>query len=282
MAAVISGIGSAIFFALNLEPFKTLFVFIFGSIFSTVIQKRLQNDAEKRSKNREYVETYYGPLLITLQEIRRSIFEEAFLSDVDIGKLHEFQSKPQIFTMGEKLRLKFITIINDVYMANRELPYYTQKIRKLICEKGYKYLEKRPDGQLQFNPDTGSSPIWLKYEYNAGWTSKSLEACIILDKEPMEIIKERVRDFHEKGLSVSFELQLLSSLHGWSREVDQKPYSERQGVLNNIITEVRSELAQDKGYTDFKSHLDSLKEKLQSLTSSLSSHVEKYVSTVEP
>jgi len=281
IAVLISGIGSAIFFVLNLEPFKTLFAYITGATITIFFQRRLQNEAEKRRKNTEYVETYYGPLLITLQEIRKSLFEEALLRNIQIMTLKEFQWKPQIFTMDEKLRSTFITIINDVDRANEELLHYTRKIKEIINEKGNKYLEKPPSGSLRFNPDTSYSPIHLRYSHNAERITESLETCIILDKEPVEAIKQRIRDFHEEDLSVEFYLEVGYVPSGSGLKIDEKRYSERKAVLNKIITEVKSELAQDKGYNDFKSHLELLRKKLQGFSSHLEPHVQKYVSIVD-
>jgi len=60
----------------------TIFAISLGAGITYTIQKKLHRESEKRSRNTEYVEKYYGPLLV---EIQKNIF-------ADISGHYNFQN----------------------------------------------------------------------------------------------------------------------------------------------------------------------------------------------
>jgi len=68
--SVILAVLTAIFTYLGTQPWNTLFAVLLGAFVTYTVQKRLQRESEKRARNAEYVEKYYGHLLVEIQKIQ--------------------------------------------------------------------------------------------------------------------------------------------------------------------------------------------------------------------
>ena len=113
---VVSGIFAiltAIATYLGTQPLTTLFAVLLGATVTYSVQKRLQRESEKRSRNADYVEKYYGPLLVEIQKMQETVLNDVS-EHYDFKSLEDFKTRPQFYTMGKKLRTDFLIFANEV------------------------------------------------------------------------------------------------------------------------------------------------------------------------
>jgi len=280
---IVSGISA--FFALiltylGIQPWNTLFAVVFGAAITYLVQKRLQGESEKRNVNLNYIETYYGPLLVEIQKIQYEV-----LSDMsgyyDFKKFDTFVKSPQFYTMGKKLRADFLTFSDEVEKLDKKISFYNNKIIDLIREKGNHYLTGPIDVKTIFIQDSSNPPIFLRYSNGPDKTGINLNNSILQDKNPIDIIKEKVKNFQEQCLQVELNLEKWKGELLFESGRDSKSYTERSMILNNIISEVQEELNRDKSYKDFKLELNNLKKMAENISSRLTKYINKYISIVD-
>ncbi|MCJ7423535.1 hypothetical protein MUP01_04615 [Candidatus Bathyarchaeota archaeon] len=265
---------------LGTQPLNTLFAVLLGAAVTYSVQKRLQRESEKRSKNAEYVEEYYGPLLIEIQKIQRVILIDVS-ERYDFGSFEEFKARPQIYTMGGKFSADFLAFSDEIMKFPEKTRYYRDRIRKLICEMGSDFLVNPAGGHRGFVSDLSYSPVSLKYSYESDWFEVSLDSCVLRGKSPIDIVKDKATSFTEESLKVIFHLVVDDGKGGVSNEYDTKSFTERKETLHEILSRVNAELDKDIGYNDFRSELSELRKMAASLSNRLAKYVEKYVSTVD-
>lgn len=262
---------------LNIQPWSTFFAVLFGAFVTYIVQNKLQRDSEKRRVNVDYVEKYYGPLLAEIQKIQNGVLINVSRNN-DLRNLDSFRTQPQFYTMGNKLKSDYLSFNEEVERLQNKIGFYNNKIIGLICEKGKDYLTNKP--YATFTPDFSYNPISLIYLYEGQFANVPLSNSILRDKNPIEIIKERVVNFQEKGLEVEFYLDIKSEVGSTNKEVDRKSYSERSKIIDEIFTYVKDNLNRDESYREFKAELYNLRKKGESISSRLTKYIEKYVSMV--
>jgi len=276
----IFGILTAIATYLGTQPLSTLFAVLLGAAVTYSVQKRLQRDSEKRSRNVEYVEKYYGPLLVEIQKIQATVLNDVS-GHYDFTSLKDLQTRPQFYTMGKKLRADFLFFIDEIARLAGKMNFYRRKIGGLIRQMGTPYIVNPPGKLCEFVPDLNYAPIYLRYAHESEWFAGTLEDCILRDKSPADIVKDKVTGFQKESLEVEFYLLAKDEQGGSGAEYDRKSYPEREEVLNDIVSKVNTELSKDDGYRIFKSELSDLRRKAASLSARLAKYVEKYVSIVD-
>ena len=266
--------------ALSTPPWSTLFAVLFGAIVTYMVQNRLQRESEKRKVNVDYVEKYYGPLLVEIQKIQDEV-----LTDVsgyyETRKLDTFKINPQFNTMGKKLRKDFLSFLDEIEKLTKKIRYYNGKVIDLICEKGNRFLISQPGTTINFIKDYSNPPILLRYSYGPDRVNIYLNDSILQDRNPIHIIEEKVANFQEPGLQVEFNLETRNDEGILRSGRDSKSYFERSMILDNIISEVKEELNRDESYRDFKVDLNNLIKNGDSLSTRLVGYIGKYVSIVD-
>ncbi|MCJ7422774.1 hypothetical protein MUP01_00690 [Candidatus Bathyarchaeota archaeon] len=265
---------------LGTQPFSTLFAVLLGAAVTYSVQKRLQRESEKRSKNAEYVEEYYGPLLLEIQKIQRVVLIDVS-ERYDFGNLEEFKARPQIYTMGGKFSADFLAFSDEIMKFPEKTRYYRDRIRKLIHEMGNDFLANPAGGHRSFVSDLSYAPVSLKYSFESDWFEVPLDSCVLRGKSPIDIIKDKATSFNEESLGVVLYLVVDDRRGGFSNEYDVKSFTERKEMLNEILSRVNAELDKDVGYNNFRSELTELRKTAASLSNRLAKYVEKYVSTVD-
>lgn len=265
---------------LGTQPFNTLFAVLLGAAVTYSVQKRLQRESEKRSKNAEYVEKYYGPLLVEIQKIQRVILIDVSES-YDFGSFNDFKARPQIYTMGRKFSADFLAFSDEIMKFPKKIRYYRDRIRKLIREMGGDFLVNPAGGHHSFVSDPSYAPVSLKYSCESDWFEVPLDCCILRGKSPIDIVKDKVTSFNEESLKVVFYLVVDDGRGGVRNEYDVKSFTERKEMLNEILSRVNAELDKDIGYNNFRSELSELQKTATSLSNRLAKYVKKYVSTVD-
>lgn len=264
---------------LGTEPLNTLFAVLVGAFVTYSVQKKLQRESEKRSRNAEYVEKYYGPLLVEIQKIQETVLN-LVSGHYNFESLEDFKTRPQFYTMGKKLRRDFLAFADEIVKLAEKITFYTGKIMDLIREAGNVYLENPPGKLCAFVPDHSYSPIYLKYFRESERFTTTLQDCILRDKSPIDMVKDEVTDFQEESLEVDFFLECKYEKGGFSHESDRKSFPDRKEILSEIVSKVNAELGKDDGYKNFKSELSDLREKAESLSARITKYVEEYVSMV--
>jgi hypothetical protein len=261
----------------NIQPWSTLFAILFGAFITYIVQDILQRDSEKRRINVDYVEKYYGPLLAEIQKIHNGVLINVGRNN-DLRNLYNFRTQPQFYTMGDKLKTDYLSFNDEIGKLTDKIGFYDNKIIELIREKGNSFLMDWSNAT--FSSDHSYNPISLVYSYKGERASISLNNSILQEKNPVEIIKERVINFQEKGLQVEFYLDIKDEIGNINRVPDKKSYSERSKIIDEVFTYVRDNLYRDESYHDFKAELDNLRKKGESISSRLTEYIEKYVSIV--
>jgi len=265
---------------LGTQPLNTLFAVLLGAAVTYTVQKRLQRESEKRSKNAEYVEKYYGPMLTEIHEIQRVVLYDVS-ERYDFRSLENFKALPQVYTMGRKFSADFLAFSDEIMKFYEKKWYYRGRIRKLICEIGGDFLVNPGERLCSFVSDPTYAPVSLKYSHESEWFHVPLDSCILLGKSPIDIVKDKATSFDERGLKVEFHLVTGDGKGSVSNEFDTKSFTERKEVLNEILSGVNAELDKDIGYKNFRSELSKLRKTATSLSNRLTKYVEKYVSTVD-
>jgi len=280
MVTAISGFLTVLSNYLGTQPLTTLFAVLLGAAVTYTIQERLQRESEKRSKNVEYVEQYYGPLLLEIQNIQDRILDNVS-GFYDFQNFDGFRTRPQFYSMGRKFREDFVNFCDEIRNFANQIAYQRNKIINLICEKGKRFLEI-PSGAsgIAFQNDSSYSPIYLRYFRESDMTTETLYNCFLQEKSPTELIKEKVTKFQEDFLVVDFNLK-VDRAQGWGSEHSEKPYPERKEVLEKLIFDVKEELNKDQSYIEFRKELEKLRKNAESISTRLSNHINKYVSTVD-
>jgi hypothetical protein len=273
----ISGVLTVVANYLGTQPLTTLFALLLGSTLTYTVQKRLQRETEKRSKNIEYVEQYYGPLLLEIQKIQEKVLTD-FIGNYSLGNLIGFKTQPQFYTMGKKFRADFLSFIDEIDKLARNIQFYRRSINKKVNEEGNTYIVTEFGKNVTLNYDPHNSSIILIYTHEGETSHASLVDCIIQDKSPIEIISENVSNFLQEDLQVSFNL--LDTKNN-TQKYDRKSYAERRVILDKILLEIQAELNQDQSYKGFKRECENLREKAESISSRLTKYVEEYVSIVD-
>jgi len=269
---------------LGTQPFTTLFAVLLGAFVTYAVQKRLQKGSEKRSRNAEYIEKFYGPLLVEIQKIQDTVLTSVSGS-YNFENLKSFKMLPQFYTMGKKLRADFLSFSDEIRKLAQKISFYKNRIIDLIHEKGQAYLTdtfgKTYGKRVTFVSDHSYSPISLRYELESEWFRTSLETCILQDKSPINIIKDKVSNFQVDNLKVEIYYTVDEGKGGYSSYYDTRSYSERKEILDKILSEVKSELNKDQAYNDFRTELNDLRKKADSISSRLAKYIETHVSTVD-
>jgi hypothetical protein len=265
---------------LGTQPLTTLFAVMLGAFVTYTVQKRLQSESEKRTRNVEYVETYYGPLLVEIQKIQDELLNNVSYYS-DYNKVLGFKTHPQFYTMGKKLRVDFIDFTDKIVKLNEKIRFYKDKIIDLVCEKGQPHLVNPPGKTVVFNSDKSYSPIYFRYKRESDFFWVFVYDCILQDRNPIDIIKEKAANFQEEYLEIEFSLRVDDNTGHIAIESDQKRYSDRKEIIDQIVSEVTDELNQDQSYNDFRRELNDLRQKTASLSSRLAEYIEEYVSIVD-
>ena len=265
---------------LGTKPFDTLFAVLVGAAVTYSVQKRLQRDSEKRSKNVEYVEKYYGPLLVEIQKIEENVLDS--ISDrYDYTRFEEFKTQPQFYSMGKKVKADFLGFADAIVKFSRKISYYKEATQRLICKFGNDYLGNTPRKRRRFAFEQSHPPVYLKYHHKSQWFMTKLEDCILLGKDPVEMVKEKAVNFQEENIEVEFWLEVEDETGISHRSYETTAFHERKEAVREITAKVRAELDKDEGYRVFQSELSDLRQKALSLSARLSKYVERYVSIVE-
>ncbi len=277
----ISGFLTVLSNYLGTQPLTTLFAVLLGATATYTIQKRLQRESEKRSKNVEYVEQYYGPLLLEIQDIQDKILDNVS-GFYEFRNFDGFRTRPQFYSMGRKFREDFVKFNDEIRNFADQIIYQRNKIINLICERGKPFLEI-PSGaeNIAFLNDSSYPPIYLRYIRESDRVAGPLHDCFLQEKSPIELIKEKVTKFQEKFLVVEFDLEVDRGKQGHDREHSEKSYLERKKVLERIIFDVKEELNKDQSYVEFRKELEKLRNNAESISTRLSNYINKYVSTVD-
>jgi hypothetical protein len=244
------------------------------------VQRRLQRDSEKRSKNVEYVEKYYGPLLIEIEKIKENVLDS--ISDRhDYTRFEEFKTQPQFYSMGKKVKADFLGFAGAIEKFSRKIGYYKETTQRLICKFGNDYLSNTPGKRCRFAFEQSHPPVYLNYQHKFEWFMTKLEDCILLDKDPVEMVKEKAVNFQEENIEVEFWLEVEDETGVSHKSYEPTAFREKKEAVREIIAKVRAELDKDEGYRVFQSELSDLRQKTLSLSARLSKYVERYVSIVE-
>jgi hypothetical protein len=263
----------------TLGPFGGL---ITGSSLTYVVQRRLQSGAERRSRNREYVQEYYGPLLTKIEEIRKGIREHASLGPEDLDEVRSYTVKPQYYTMGGKLRDDFSSFLTGLERVQRQAPFYRSRITDLIVQKGNVHLNASRPGALLV-PDVVPSPVLLRYADGHEAHSFSLVDCVLLGKKPLDMIRDEVPGFREESLSLAYSINTPARETTRGRVVlpVEQRYGECNGAADRIVDEVRMEVTTISGYSSFIEDCASLAKLGDSLSQRLTKYVGQYVQSVD-
>ena len=269
---------------LGTQPLTTLFAVLLGAFVTYAVQKRLQRESEKRSRNTEYIEKFYGPLLVEIQKIQDTVLAN-ISGSYSFENLNNFRMLPQFYTMGKKLRVDFLSFSDEIGKLAQKITFYKNKILDLIHGKGQTSLSdtlgKIYGKKVIFIPDYSYSPISFRYERESELLRITLENCILQDKSPINIIKEKVSNFQADDLKVEFYYVVDDGKGGYGPKYDTRSYPEREEIIDKIFSEVKSELNKDQAYNDFKTELNDLKKKADSISSRLAKYIGAYVSTVD-
>jgi len=266
---------------LGTQPFNTLFAVLLGATVTYSVQRRLQRDSEKRSKNVEYVEKYYGPLLVEIEKIQENVLNS--ISQHDYTRFEEFKTQPQFYSMGKKLKADFLGFADAIEKFSGKIGYYKETTQRLICKFGNDYLNNYvvSGKRCRFIYEQSYPPVYLKYQYKFEWFMTKLEDCILLGKDPVEMVKEKAVNFQEENIEVEFWLEVEDETGVSHKTYELKTFLERKEAVREITAKVRAELDKDEGYRIFQSELSDLRQKALSLSARLSKYVERYVSIVE-
>jgi len=255
---------------------------LLGATVTYSVQKRLQRDSEKRGKNAEYVEKYYGPLLVEIQKI-----QETVLNDVsnyyDFHSLEDFKTRPQFYTMGKKLREDFLTFTVEIVKLVDKIGFYRGRVKDLIREIGDAHVVSPLGRRSSFVSDLSYSPVYLKYCRESERFAGTLDDCILLGKSPVDLVKGKVAHFQEESLEVEFyvDVELTGLISAHTKEYDRKSFHERKEILDEIVLKVNAGFDKDDGYRNFQSELADIRKKAASLSVRIRKYVERYVSTVD-
>lgn len=281
---VVSGlfaILTAISTYLGTQPLTTLFAVLLGAAVTYTVQSRLQRESEKRSRNADYIENYYAPLLVEIQKIQEDVLNNVS-AFYDFQNLDNFKTRPQFYTMGKRFRADFANFTDDVIRLPGKTRFNRDRVINLICEKGSSYLNSKPTRIIAFSSDPNNSPIRLRYFHESEGINEPIYNCLLQDKSPTEIIKEKVTNFNEENLTVEFNLWVEDMTTGRkSAELDTKKYSEVRDMLDKLLSEVKGELNRDLSYNSFKVDLAVLRKKAESVSSRLARYIEEYVPIVD-
>lgn len=264
---------------LGTAPFNTLFAVLLGAAVTYSVQRRLQRDSEKRSKNVEYVEKYYGPLLVEIQKIQENVLDS--ISGYDYTRLEEFKTQPQFYSMGKQLKADFLGFADAIAKFSSKISYYKETTQRLICKFGNDYLSNPPGKRRRFASEQSYPPVYLKYHHKFEWFMTKLEDCILLGKDPVEMVKEKAVNFQEENIEVEFWLEVEDEAGVSHKSYEPTAFRERKEAVREIIAKVRAELDKDEGYRVFQSELCDLRQKALRLSARLCKYVEGYVSIVE-
>lgn len=272
-------------FVLAKEFFSTLGPLgglVLGASVTYVVQRRLQSGAERRNRNREYVQEYYGPLLTKIEEIRRRIREQASLNSEDLDEVRSYTAKPQYYTMGATLRDDFNNFITGLERVQKQAPFYRSRITDLVVQKGNVYLNASRPGALLVS-DSLPSPVLLRYADGHEAHSFSLVDCVLLGKRPLDIIREEIPGFKEESLRLVYSINTPARETTRGRVVlpVEQRYTECDGAADKIVDDVRKELTGMSGYSSFAEDCAGLAKLGDSLSQRLTKYVGQYVQSVD-
>ena len=252
----------------NIEPLNYIFTFILGSLVTYFIQSRLQDRAGKKKIIREIIEKIYGPLYVEFQNIDDKLvngFEMIYHSDSDFGGegkcgvWEEIKTYPEFFSIPKKLRDEIDQIITIAERINNSIDEIQRIIYPIIIQISNSIMAPNYQNIQGLN---------IEYKSKRGnilFTSNILNY-IILDKDPIEDMKMRFKDFKIDSCFVAIRM---------GANYIPVPFSEEKEEIYKIIEATTHKINQEKEVSTFIKDRASLSEIIKKVLPRIEEHIDK-------